>query len=139
MPRTIRGRISARYEATAWMPLVICVLLGVGYVTTFSNVELVWLRVIYLCLAGGVWSALLLARNHYAKVNDSMAREYRYAREELMPALHFSGALVTVSDTIRLMKGEEVEVAYSTNLYDANSLRLIKEADDTHALQFLFR
>lgn len=135
----IRGRISARYEVTAWLPFAICALLSVGYATTFPDVELVWLRVMYLCLAGGVWSALLLARNHYAKVTDSMAREYRYAREELMPVLHFSGALVSVSDTIRLMKGEEVEVAHSTNLYDANSLRLVKEADDTHALQFLFR
>lgn len=139
VPRGIRGQIPARYSITAWLPFAICMLLAAGYATAFPEVELVWLRVLYLALGGGVWSALLLVRNHYARVSDSMSREYRYAREELMPALHFCGALVTVSDTIRLMKGEEVEVAHSTNLYDATSLRLVKEGDGSSALTFLFR
>jgi hypothetical protein len=138
IPRSMRGSLPKRTLVMAWAPLTVSVVLGVGYAATFPTVELVWLRVLYLVIGGAIWTGLKVARNHYAQVTDSMHREYAYAHNELMPALHYSGALVSTSQTIRLMKGETLVVGHNTNLYQANKIRLDKEPDGTDAVQFLF-
>lgn len=138
IPKRLPGRLQRRTLVMAWTPLAISVALGLGYALSFPYVELVWLRVLYLVLGGAAWTGLKVVRSYYVQATDSMHREYSYAHDELMPALHYSGALVSTAQTIRLMKGETLVVEHSTNLYQANRIRLVKEADGTDAVQFLF-
>lgn len=138
IPRTIRGRIAKRHDVLAPLPLIICLALGEAYLFVFPVLDGSWWRVLYLDAFGAIWSAALFWRNHWARVSDSMRREYEFVREHLLPALHYSGALPSTADALRLMKGEVVAMPHNTNLYHANSMRLIREADGTHSIQFEF-
>jgi hypothetical protein len=136
LPATFRGQLPIWRYLLSGLPLLVLGL-GIGFrhmlFASFGDFRLGYLLGIALMVSV---AGILYVHASRVRQYNGLALRYMYAQEHVLPALHYSGVIASVEDTVRLLARELVELNPKENLYGANLMRLVRLESGEDIIQF---